>query len=125
MKYTIRGKNLEVTAAMQDHIKTVFDKLEKYSQVSPNDIVQMDIEFYKENQVHINCSIDIKGKNNFLKAEVTTDDFYKGVEQASKKMEDQIRRIKDKTYHGNGKKVESFAHAIEEEDNDFIEIDDD
>ncbi|WP_425379474.1 ribosome hibernation-promoting factor, HPF/YfiA family [Spiroplasma endosymbiont of Stenodema calcarata] len=126
MEYKIRSKNIIITDAMHQHLVTTFNKLLKYQQVNENDLVHADIEFTKENNVVINISIDIRGKNNFLKAQVHNSDFYKAVDQALHKVEEQLQKIKGKREDRHSKnqplgKVYATTMEVEEDhEEEFI-----
>lgn len=95
-----------------------FNKLLKYQQVNENDLVHADVEFTKKNNVVINTSIDIRRKNNFLKAEVHNSDFYKAVDQALHKIKEQLRKIKGKREERHNKNQalgKVYATTIETE----------
>lgn len=120
MEYKVRSKNIIITDAMHQHLMDTFNKLLKYQQVNENDLVHVDIEFTKENNVVINTSIDIRGKNNFLKAEVHNSDFYKAVDQALHKIEEQLRKIKGKREDRHNKNQalgKVYATSLEAEAN--------
>ncbi|AOX43955.1 hypothetical protein S100390_v1c06180 [Spiroplasma sp. NBRC 100390] len=119
MEYKIRSKNIIITDAMHQHLVDTFNKLLKYQQVNENDLVHVDVEFTKENNVVINTSIDIRGKNNFLKAEVHNSDFYKAIDQALHKIEEQLRKIKGKREDRHNKNQplgKFYATSIEAEE---------
>jgi ribosomal subunit interface protein len=64
MNYTIRGKNITVTDAMEKHLKHSLNKLEKYK-VNENDRVQCDIEYYREIKFISNVQLILSGKITF------------------------------------------------------------
>ncbi|GAA6238412.1 MAG: hypothetical protein SPLM_05310 [Spiroplasma phoeniceum] len=124
MEYKIRSKNIIITDAMNQHLVDTFNKLLKYQQVNKNDLVHVDIEFTKENNIVIHTAIDIRGRNNFLKAEVRNSDFYKAVDQSLYKVEEQLQKIKGKQEdrHNKNQSLKKFYSeviAAEEEELDL------
>lgn len=116
MQYIIRGKNIEVTPSIRDKIEKTFEKISKYKIVDSSDIAHVEVRTYRENLARVTVTIDIKGKNNFLKAESQHTDLYVAIDDARHILEEQLRRMKDKWIR---KGAEKFS-KVEFVDNDLI-----
>ncbi|WP_381415035.1 ribosome-associated translation inhibitor RaiA [Spiroplasma endosymbiont of Anurida maritima] len=119
MNFNVRNKNIEVTDGMKTHYENMFLKLTKFKEFHNDDIVHLDIEYNKVDFV-INASIDIIGKNHFLKATIKDNDFYNAIDKIVDKLLDQIKKIKEiKT---DKKHKQSFAKTIDDSmENEIIE----
>ena len=115
MKYNFRGKNLELTNAMKEHVIQNFDKLAKFNQINDDDTVQLDFRYYKEKIARITVVIDIIGKNHVLKSDIQGSNFYVIVEQAKKDIERQIIKIKEKNNKKNNDKFSKIISEISSE----------
>ncbi len=118
MKYSFRGKNIEITDAMKEFAKHNLEKLNKYKQVKEDDTAQIEIASYKEKLIRVSIFIDIIGKDKILKASETGPDFYKNIDVCRKDLERQIKKIKDK-YKKNNK--EKFSNVLNEKLNKLEE----
>ncbi|AGM25136.1 ribosome hibernation-promoting factor, HPF/YfiA family [Spiroplasma chrysopicola] len=122
MEYIIRSKNISVTEAMDIHLRTTLDKIQKYEIMKNNKLVHVDLEYTKSGENDIKVSIDLTGKNNFLTATSKNKDFYKAVDLVLKKLEEQLKKIKDKITTNHTKRT-SFAKVIDEEEYSDVELD--
>lgn len=96
MKYIIRGKNIDVTDAIREYINNRLEKITKYKIVDINDTIHIDIRTYRENLTRIKVMLDLKGKNNFLQADAHHEDLYVAIDSVHHKLEEQLRRMKDR-----------------------------
>ncbi|AGM26195.1 hypothetical protein SSYRP_v1c06050 [Spiroplasma syrphidicola EA-1] len=122
MQYIIRSKNIRVTEAMDNHVRTTLDKIQKYEIMKNNKLVHVDLEYTKIGENDIKVSIDLAGKNNFLTATSKNKDFYKAVDLVLKKLEEQLKKIKDKIITNHTKRT-SFAKVIEEDEYSDVDLD--
>lgn len=104
MQYVIRGKNIEITEAIRTKITNTLDKITKYNLVTNEEVIHVEVRTYKENIAKISVSLDIKGKNHFLHAESEHIDLYAAIDNIRHKLEEQLRRIKERHNSRNREK---------------------
>ncbi len=93
MKFTIRGKNINVTDGIKSHVEDKLSKLDKYIENSEN------IEAYVVVRVYDNLQkveITIPVRNYTLRIEEVHEDLYTAIDHAVNKLERQIRKHKTK-----------------------------
>ena len=123
MKYNINGKNIELTAALENAVREKIEKLDKYF----NDSVNAQITLSVEKLSHI-IEITIPFNGSVLRAEVEGKNMYNIMDDAVAVFEKQVYKYKNKL---RGKyrtgNVNQFTPAFLEEDdvevNDNIKID--
>lgn len=101
MEVRIIGKNIEITEAIKQNIQESLNKLDKYfvdKQLKANVVVRT---YNVGQKIEITIPID---KNHTIHQEYTSDDLYEAISQASKRIERQIRKIKDRIIEKNQKK---------------------
>lgn len=91
MKYTISGKNIEVTEGLKSAVYDKLDRLEKYFNEDTEVIVTFSVE--KERQ-KMEVTIPIKG--SIIRAEQVSDDMYVSIDLVTEVIERQISRHKKK-----------------------------
>lgn len=91
MKFTISGKNLEVTDSMRKAVTEKLGKLERYFTPETNVIVTMSVE--KERQ-KIEVTIPLKG--NVIRSEQVSNDMYVSIDLVEEVIERQLRKYKQK-----------------------------
>ncbi len=116
MRYEIVGKNIEVTEGIRDAVRSSLDELVKY--FAEKDIVaKVLVRTYSVGQkVEVTLVID---SGHSIRQEVTHDDLYAAIDLVGKKLEKQIRRMKERisTSKRQSKSVsEVFAPAFEKEE---------
>lgn len=93
MKYKIVGKNIEVTEAIENAIVSEMESIDKYFK---NKELEADVvvRTYPVGQkIEISISMD---KDHVLRQEEVADDLYDAIRTATKKMERQVRKFKDR-----------------------------
>lgn len=111
MRYTITGRNVEVTSGLRDAIEEKLGKLECY--FSPDTEVIATLSIQREAQ-KIEVTIPIKG--GIIRAEESSNDMYTSIDRVEEVIERQIRRYKKKIIDKK-QSAQSFSQAfIEEED---------
>ena len=112
MRYTITGRNIEVTPALRDTVKDKLGKLERY--FTPNTEVHVTLSVEKERQ-KIEVTIPVKG--NIIRSEQTSNDMYVSIDLVEEVIERQLRKYKNKIVD---KKQEggNFQKAFIEKDYD-------
>ena len=91
MRFTISGKNLEVSDGLKNAIKEKLGKLERYFTPDTEIIVTLSIE--KERQ-KIEVTIPVKG--NIIRSEQVSNDMYVSIDLVEEVIERQLRKYKEK-----------------------------
>jgi putative sigma-54 modulation protein len=91
MKYTVSGKNIDVTAGLKDAVVEKLSKLERY--FAPDTEVNVTLSVEKERQ-RIEVTIPIKG--TIIRAEQVSSDMYASIDLVEAILERQLRRYKNK-----------------------------
>ena len=116
MKFTISGKNLEVTEGLRRAVTEKLGKLESYFTPETEIIVTMSVE--KERQ-KIEVTIPVKG--NIIRSEQVSNDMYVSIDLVEEVIERQLRKYKNKIIEkhqegGNFKKEFIEKEADEQEE---------
>ena len=116
MKYTISGKNIEVTEGLKSAVKDKLGKLERYFTPDTEVVVTLSVE--KERQ-KIEVTIPVKG--NIIRSEQVSNDMYVSIDLVEEVIERQLRKYKEKIIArhqegGNFKKefIEKETEPLEE-----------
>lgn len=91
MRYTITGRNIEVTPGLRAAVEDKIGKLERY--FTPDTEVIVTLSVQKERQ-KIEVTIPMKG--NIIRAEETSSDMYVSIDLVEEIIERQIKRYKQK-----------------------------
>lgn len=91
MRYTITGRNIEVTPALRDTVKDKLGKLEKY--FSPDTEVIVTLSVQRELQ-KIEVTIPVKG--SIIRAEESSTDMYVSIDLVEEIIERQIKKYRKK-----------------------------
>lgn len=91
MRFTISGKNLEVTEGLKTSVIDKLSKLERYFTPDTEIIVTMSVE--KERQ-KIEVTIPVKG--NIIRSEQVSNDMYVSIDLVEEVIERQLRKYKNK-----------------------------
>lgn len=91
MKYTVRGKNIEITDAMRNHLENKLNKLDKY--FVSNDEIEASV-LIRVYPTYNKVEVTIPTKSFTLRIEETHEDAYTAVDHAVDKLERQIRKNK-------------------------------
>ncbi len=99
MKFTIYGKNLEVSDGLRDAVTEKLGKLERY--FTPETEIHVTMSVEKERQ-KIEVTIPVKG--NIIRSEQVSNDMYVSIDLVEEVIERQLRRYKEKliTRHQSG-----------------------
>ena len=119
MKYQIIGKNIEVTEGIRAAIEEKLGRMDKYFLINENVDCRVVVRSYK---VGAKIEITIFTSQMNLRAEVSNDDLYAGIDLAVDKLEGQMRKVKTRMDRSRGGKIslgQAFAleniEAIEDE----------
>ena len=91
MRFTIRGKNIEVTEGLRSAVTEKLGKLEKYFTPETEIIVTLSVE--KDRQ-KIEVTIPVKG--NIIRSEQISNDMYVSIDLVEEVIERQLRKYKTK-----------------------------
>ena len=118
MRFTISGKNLEVTDSMRKAVMEKLGKLERYFTPETKIIVTMSVE--KDRQ-KIEVTIPLKG--NAIRSEQVSNEMYVSIDLVEEVIERQLRKYKQKLVdrHQDGSFKREFLE-YEAEDTDDIRI---
>lgn len=89
MKIIVRGKNMEVTAALKDYVEKRLGKLEKFSENLQDGNATLSVI---RGRHRIEVTIPVNGW--LLRGEEETDDMYSSIDLVSEKLEKQIDKYK-------------------------------
>jgi putative sigma-54 modulation protein len=97
MEMDITGRQLEITPALRDYVKSKVAKAEKYVARSFGARVVLEVDKLR----HIaEVIVNVKGAQITAKGEA--EEMYAAIDKAMDKMEQQLRRYKDKLAHHKG-----------------------
>ena len=109
MRYTISGKNINITPGLKDAVESKLGKLERY--FSPDTEVQVTLSVEKGRQ-KIEVTIPVKG--SIIRAEQDSSDMYVSVDLVEEIIERQIRRYRKKLIDKK-QAAQSFSQLFIEE----------
>lgn len=115
MRYTITGKNIEVTDALKAAIQEKLGKLERY--FNQDTEVQVTLSVQKDRQ-KIEVTIPVKG--SIIRSEQESSDMYVSIDLVEEIIERQLKRYKAKLmdkYQSGGDFSELFLKEETPEDN--------
>ena len=121
MRYTITGRNIEVTPGLRDAVQEKLGKLECY--FTPDTEIYATLSVQKDVQ-KIEVTIPVKG--SIIRAEESSNDMYVSIDLVEEIIERQIRRYKKKLIDKKQAAIAFSQAFIEDEDvkADFDVIDD-
>ena len=91
MKIKLRGKNIEITEAIEEKVSEKLSKLDKYFIVSENVEAKVLVRTYPYGQ---KIEVTIPTEYVLLRAEVVDQDLYNAIDLVIDKLEGQIRKYK-------------------------------
>lgn len=119
MKVNIRGKNIEITEAIQAKVEKQLSKLDKYFVVGKDAEAKVLVRTYPHGQ---KIEVTIPSEFVILRAEVTDDDLYAAVDSVVEKLEGQIRKQKTKLSRKTDRQPFVMAAIPEADDDDEDEV---
>lgn len=117
MKYTVTGKNISITKAMDESIQKKLSVLDKYILIDDNTTARVVARTYKHSQ---KVEVTIPTRVGVLRTEVVKDDFYEALDLAIDKLEGQIRKQKTRL---NKHHKEHLSKAFIEKEQKEVEQD--
>ena len=120
MKLILRGKNIEVTNALELHVEKRIGKIDKYFQSDTEAQVTLTVE-HGVHKVEVTAAID----GLILRAEEGTGDMYASIDNVVDKLERQIAKYKTRINRkarqtGGIKAMNELPNVAEEEDWDVV-----
>ena len=91
MKFTISGRNIEVTEGLRTAVEDKIGKLEKYFLPDTEAIVTLSVE---RDRQKIEVTIPVKG--NIVRAEQSSSDMYVSIDLVEEVIERQLKKYKNK-----------------------------
>ena len=121
MKITLRGKNIEITEAIEEKVSEKLSKLDKYFIVSENVEAKVLVRTYPYGQ---KIEVTIPTEYVLLRAEVVDQDLYNAIDLVIDKLEGQIRKYKTRFNRKSKDNKLAFNLAsiepLEEEEEDVL-----
>lgn len=121
MKITLRGKNIEITEAIEEKVSEKLSKLDKYFIVSENVEAKILVRTYPYGQ---KIEVTIPTEYVLLRAEVVDQDLYNAIDLVIDKLEGQIRKYKTRLNRKSKDNKLAFNLAsiepLEEEEEDVL-----
>ena len=118
MKFTIVGKNIDVTPGLKEAVEEKIGKLEKY--FTPDTNVKVTLSVDKE-QHKIEVTIPVKGK--IIRSEQASSDMYVSIDLVEEVIERQLKKYKNKLVDKKQAETSNFKKEyIETADVDDDEI---
>ena len=121
MKITLRGKNIEITEAIEEKVSEKLSKLDKYFIVSENVEAKVLVITYPYGQ---KIEVTIPTEYVLLRAEVVDQDLYNAIDLVIDKLEGQIRKYKTRLNRKSKDNKLAFNLAsiepLEEEEEDVL-----
>ena len=118
MRYTITGRNIEVTPGLRDAVQEKLGKLECY--FTPDTEIYATLSVQKDVQ-KIEVTIPVKG--SIIRAEESSNDMYVSIDLVEEIIERQIRRCKKKLIDKKQAAI-AFSQAFIEDEEDTAYEDD-
>ena len=116
MRFTITGRNIEVTEGLRSAVENKLGKLEKYFDKDVNINVTLSVD--KDRQ-KIEVTIPVKG--NIIRSEQVSSDMYVSIDLVEEVIERQLKKYKNKIV---SKQQNAAAFAQEFVDKDYDDEDD-
>ena len=109
MKITLRGKNIEITEAIEEKVGEKLSKLDKYFIVSENVEAKVLVRTYPYGQ---KIEVTIPTEYVLLRAEVVDQDLYNAIDLVIDKLEGQIRKYKTRLNRKSNMQMEIIGHSF-------------
>ena len=91
MRFTLVGKNIEVTQSLRDAVESKIGKLERYFTKDTEAHVMLSVE---KGRQKIEVTIPVKG--GIIRAEEANDDLYTAIDYVEDVIERQLKKYKSK-----------------------------
>lgn len=111
MKFTIVGKNIDVTPGLKSAVEEKLGKLEKYFNPDTNVNVTLNVD---KDRHKIEVTIPVKGK--IIRSEQVSSDMYASIDLVEEVIERQLKKYKNKIIDKNQAAINSFKQDFIEQD---------
>lgn len=111
MKFTIIGKNIDVTPGLKAAVEEKLGKLEKYFNPDTNVNVTLQVE---KDRHKIEVTIPVKGK--IIRSEQVSSDMYASIDLVEEVIERQLKKYKNKIIDKHQAEKSSFKMEFIEQD---------
>lgn len=120
MKFTIRGKKLEVTTALKNYIEEKIGRLDKYFENPDNISANVLMRLSGKDQV---VEVTINTHGLILRGEESNKDLYASIDLVTDKIERQIRKNKTKIHKKTSKEtIRDFREFEVEEKEESTDV---
>lgn len=119
MQVQFTARHMELTDALKKHTENKIDKLKRYMDMIVEAHVTLSVEKYRHR-----AEITLKGKKNTVSGVEVSDDMYLSIDKVLEKLENQLRRSKDRRITRRAPKSDSNASIpiiVDEEKIEAIE----
>ena len=113
MRFTITGRNLEVTPGLKAAVEEKIGKLDRY--FNPDTEVTVTMSIQKERQ---NIEVTIPVKGTVLRAEESSNDMYVSIDLVEEVIERQLKKYKNKLIDKKQAAAAFTPQFLEEDHND-------
>ena len=113
MRFTITGRNLEVTPGLKAAVEEKIGKLDRY--FNPDTEVTVTMSIQKERQ---NIEVTIPVKGTLLRAEESSNDMYVSIDLVEEVIERQLRKYRTKLASKKMNVADNFNEAFIDSDAD-------
>jgi putative sigma-54 modulation protein len=111
MKFTIVGKNIDVTPGLRSAVEDKLGKLEKYFKPDTNVNVTLNVD---KDRHKIEVTIPVKGR--IIRSEQVSSDMYASIDLVEEVIERQLKKYKNKIIDKNQSAAASFKQEFIEQD---------
>jgi len=118
MELIIKGKNVDVTDRLRDHVQRKIGKLDRYLPTITEAWVELTVEGTKAAQDRQVCQVTIRSNGVILRAEERADDMFTAIDTVLDRMYRKIARYKGRRadrWRGAGVTVEPLPIETEQE----------
>jgi putative sigma-54 modulation protein len=118
MELNIKGKNIEVTDRLRDHVQRKIGKLDRYLPTITEAWVELTVEGARAAQDRQVCQVTIRSNGVILRAEERADDMFTAIDTVLDRMYRKIARYKGRRadrWRGAGVNVEPLPIETEQE----------
>lgn len=118
MELNIKGKNIEVTDRLRDHVQRKIGKLDRYLPTITEAWVELTVEGARAAQDRQVCQVTIRSNGVILRAEERADDMFTAIDTVLDRMYRKIARYKGRRadrWRGAGANVEPLPIEAEQD----------
>ncbi len=114
MQISITARHFDLTPGLKEHTQDRLERMTKYGVPLLEAHAVLMVEKYRHN-----AEVTLHGKGFHIAGHAESEDMYQSVDQACQKLEEQIRRHKDKIQDKHkGEKLKEMAGESDTDDDD-------